>query len=131
MGRAPVTRDDVLAIFARLYAVYGRHHPDDGTVDQWHSALERYSLELAQQGLDRIVDDGKPGPNLVQMLEYIRAVQRGEEPSLDGRVEWEGASDRGRAHIVSIRRTLAGARDIGTLAKLRSGKLRREDARDH
>lgn len=125
-------RSEVVELLARISRCFGRPTADTATVDQWHMALERYSLELGHQGLDRIIDDGRPGPNLVQMLQYIRAVERDDAPRTFIEQEWEGANDRGRQHIASIRSVIARARPTEYVAKLQSGKLKRQDdARDY
>lgn len=120
-----MTADEVRFLLARFGAAYGRRRPGPDVIDEWERALRRYPASDAHRALDRLIDDGQPGPNLATFVAHVRAQQPPEpaapsrppprlldpldEPEPDLDALWQGPTDQGRALIADAWRRLATA----------------------
>lgn len=106
-----MTRDEVRFLLGRLGAAYGRRPPTPEVVDEWERALRRYPAADAHATLDRLVDDGDPGPNLATFVGRVRALH---PPPAPPRVVpdpvvvelWGGPTRRGRELVAKAKAVL-------------------------
>lgn len=70
-----MTRDEVRFLLARLGAAYGRRPVGPDVAAEWERALRRYPAGDAHQALNRLIDEGEPGPSLPGFVAHVRALQ--------------------------------------------------------
>lgn len=105
-----MTRDEVRFLLGRFGAAYGRRPPTAAVVDEWERALRRYPAVDAHATLDRLIDQGDPGPSLPAFVAQVRALHPTGPRVVPDPVAplelWGGPTQRGRDLVAKAKSIL-------------------------
>lgn len=101
-----MTRAEVRFLLARVAAAYGRRPPEAHVVDEWHRALGRHPAAHVYAALDVWIAEGRPGPNVAQLVATVRDPGPPQPRAVPDPLPWGGPTARGRELIAKARSAL-------------------------